>query len=201
MTNNLDDNKNITEIRKTIAAGSTLNTKQLQQIRSAAISSDAVISEAAMAIMKLDPWLTKISKLDAVWIEKLYDNTSNTLVKAYSLRLLCLFLSEGERQQDRILSCLLNAAELDVQDWDLLIVACSCAGFVLSQSHNHEISKALASVMRSTLPVTNRSARDAILNATGMTSRDILRLEQEKGNTELWSRAELAAEKLLKLPN
>jgi hypothetical protein len=198
MMDNSDNANNIAAIRATIAVGHSLSSDQLKQIREAVNNADLDTSEEAMAIMKHDPWATKIATTDAPWLEKIFDATPNTKVKMYALRLLCLYLSEGNRQRGRILNCLNNSIELDKEDWDLLIAACSCAGFVLSQLDDRELALALVKVMRSNLSITNRSARDAVLIASGMKSRDIVLLEQQKGEAALWSRAELAAEELIK---
>ena len=198
MKNQTDNEIHIAKIRVTIADGQQLTTLQLKKIREIASSTDAESAESAMSIMKLDPWATKIHPADTTWLERLYDVTPSPIIKMCALRLLCLFLSEVHGQRERILTCLKNAVEIDKKDWNFLITACSCAGFSLSESYDRELASALVNVMRAELMSGTRdTARDAVLMASGMKSAEIVQFERQRGQTETWKRAELAASELL----
>jgi hypothetical protein len=191
MTSKLNPPPTLAEIKTAIASKTPLSASQLSFLRHTASHGDEGASEVAMQIMKLDPWSTMISTQDARWLETLYDKSHSYWVKVYALRLLCGYLSEATRQKNRILPCLERFNETD---FDLLLAACSSASELLTETADQKVLRALLVVMRSNLHGANETARNAVLRASGMTSRDIILLKQASGEPELWAKAELAAE-------
>jgi hypothetical protein len=181
-------------IRSDLAAQKRLSATQLTELRKIANNKNSETSEAAMAVLKLDPWATQISASDVQWLERLFDESSNDQTKAYSLQILCDYLHTGLAQKQRLLKSMTGTAD---KHWNLVIQAASSAGTVLCADPDHALLTALLDIMRNDLPGTRATARDAILRASGMTSREVGLARHSGGEEQLWPKAEAEAAKML----
>jgi hypothetical protein len=191
---NSQNETSLNAIRSDLAAQKRLSATQLIELRKIANNKNSETSEAAMAVLKLDPWATQISASDVQWLERLFDESSNDQTKAYSLQILCDYLHTGLAQKQRLLKSMTGTAD---KHWNLVIQAASSAGTVLCADPDHALLTALLDIMRNDLPGTRATARDAILRASGMTSREVGLARNSGGEEQLWPKAEAEAAKML----
>jgi Bacterial toxin 28 len=193
MTNLVKLINDLAGITQNIANSQNLTREQLKALRDGAKFSDLAVAEQAILIMKINPWATNIEIGDRNWLEILYDSTSSNRVRANVLALLCRYLSTGRQQTDRLLNCL---RQFEENDFDLVLSACSSAGQALKQHPVPELLHALVIIMKSDVNGLRHSARDAVLVAGGMTSREIV-LAERQDEAQLWVTAATVATQLL----
>jgi hypothetical protein len=182
-------------IEKGLKAGEPLSDGELIALRDLARSSTPAAVDSAIELLRLYPEQTRVDTSDRPLLEAAADQIDSPFRAAHALSLLCDWLSLAQEEVGRIIFALVTRT--DGGDY-LCIVACSCAGLVLRDKSEPALARVLIDVFRDATRAqgTRESARNALLEIDGMTTREIV-LAERADSRVLQQRAETVAERLV----